>query len=169
MTALHYPGAQYPKKKSRAGLIILLCVVAAVLLTCGIGSLVAIGNAANDKPEPPASPVAPVAPPVASGSGAEASTEPTKAAVPAGPATSFGDGTWIVGEDIAPGTYTTTVPDLEDFEWCRWDRLKGFGGSFNDTLELDTAQEGERVVVTIKKTDAGFKSSDCGTWKKAKK
>jgi len=31
-----------------------------------------------------------------------AATAPAK---PAGPATSFGDGTWVVGEDIQPGTY----------------------------------------------------------------
>lgn len=45
--------------------------------------------------------------------------EPARAVTPtqAGPQTSFGDGTWVVGEDIVAGTYKTpgAAPGVTDF------------------------------------------------------
>lgn len=48
----------------------------------------------------------------------KAADEPAPAAS-SGPKTSFGDGTWVVGEDIVPGTYKTggAVPGM--FEYCQ--------------------------------------------------
>jgi hypothetical protein len=77
---------------------------------------------------------------------------------PAGPAATFGDGTHIVGTDIAAGTYRNSSSS----GYCYWERLSGFGGSFDEIIANGLATY--RQVVTIKETDAGFSSTDCGTW-----
>jgi hypothetical protein len=87
-----------------------------------------------------------------------ASPSPAASPTPAGPATTFGDGTYIVGTDIAPGTYRNSSSS----GGCYWERLSGFGGSFDEIIANGLATY--RQVVTIKETDAGFSSNDCGTW-----
>lgn len=84
--------------------------------------------------------------------------EPTPIPPPAGPATTFGDGTHIVGTDIAAGTYRSSSSS----GGCYWERLSGFGGSLDEVTanEFTTI----RQLVTIKETDLGFSSQDCGTW-----
>lgn len=74
---------------------------------------------------------------------------------------SFGDGVWIVGEDIDPGTYRTTSDGL-----CYWERMRDFSGEDRGIIAWDYASLRGPVVVEIKATDAGFKSEDCGTWEK---
>jgi hypothetical protein len=69
----------------------------------------------------------------------------------------FGDGQWVVGEDIKPGTYRTR----EGSSSCYWERVKGFSGS-DDILANDNTDD--PAVVTIANKDAGFTSEDCGTW-----
>jgi hypothetical protein len=68
------------------------------------------------------------------------------------------DGTWVVGVNIAPGTYKVTASD-----GCYWARLKSFSGGMDSIIANDNVKG--RAVVTIKKTDKGFTSSNCGTWK----
>ena len=74
------------------------------------------------------------------------------------PLVAFGDGTWVVGADIQPGTYRA-----RPVETCVWYRLSGFGGTSDDTITLDMSSAGP-VIVTIEPTDAGFDSSGCGDW-----
>jgi hypothetical protein len=76
---------------------------------------------------------------------------------PPGPATTFGDGTFVVNQDIAPGTYRT-----EGGEYCYWERLNGFNGSFDEIIANDLPTGPS--IVTIEPTDAGFTSDGCGTW-----
>ena len=76
---------------------------------------------------------------------------------PAGPGTSFGDGTQIVGVDIAAGTYRTDGSDS-----CYWKRLSGFGGTMDDIIANDLPTG--PAVVTISASDAAFSSEHCGTW-----
>ena len=71
--------------------------------------------------------------------------------------TPTGDGTWLVGEEIAPGTYSTPGVDF-----CSWKRLRGFSGAFEDIIAFDFADA--RQIVTIQSTDVGFTSSGCGAW-----
>ena len=73
------------------------------------------------------------------------------------PAQGFGDGTWIVGSDIQPGTYAAG-PGLE---FCSWKRLSGFSGDFDDIIAIDISP---RPIVTILATDAGFTSGGCNRW-----
>lgn len=104
------------------------------------------GNAESREVSPP-SPSAAVAPTPKTAPSAEPATDPFP---------HFGDGTHVVGTDIVAGTYRTR--DAAD--GCYWERLSGFGGSdilANDFTELP-------AVVTIKPSDAGFRSTGCGTW-----
>jgi hypothetical protein len=80
------------------------------------------------------------------------------AAAPAGDApktTIDGNGTFKVGTDIVPGTYTSAgpVPD----QVCYWKRTAG------DKL-VDNAMTKKPAVVQIDATDSAFTTSDCQTW-----
>ena len=84
---------------------------------------------------------------------------PTPTPTPtAEPSQVFRDGTWVVGDDIQPGTYAAG-PGLD---FCSWERLSGFSGEFEDIIAIDVGDP--RPIVTIFSTDAGFKSADCGQW-----
>ena len=66
-------------------------------------------------------------------------------------------GTYIVGTDMAPGTYSSAASEI-----CRWARLTGFGGTNEETISDGGANMGD--VVTISASDKGFRSSHCGPW-----
>lgn len=66
----------------------------------------------------------------------------------------IGDGVWIVGTDIQPGRYTS-----DGGAACVWQRLSGFGGTSDESLEV-----GFTGTAEILATDRGFSSSHCGTW-----
>lgn len=74
----------------------------------------------------------------------------------------FGDGTYVVGAEVAPGRYRAQPSS----GWCSWMRLGKFGGSYgNDTGVVGRWWvRGRSEVVDIAPTDAGFHSSGCGTW-----
>lgn len=74
------------------------------------------------------------------------------------PRRTFGEGTKRVGEDIVPDTYRSGPVA----EGCYWERLSGFGGSFEEIKANEFTNN--RTVVTIDPSDEGFGSSDCGTW-----
>ncbi|TDW94833.1 hypothetical protein EV137_2156 [Kribbella pratensis] len=70
-----------------------------------------------------------------------------------------GDGTYEVGVDIKPGKYKTTGG-----EGCYWARLKNLDGDL-DAILANNLSDGPQTV-TIKKTDKGFETNDCGAWRK---
>jgi hypothetical protein len=71
--------------------------------------------------------------------------------------TSFEDGTYFVGTDIAPGTYRSSGSS-----GCYYVRLSGFNGSFENIIANQNTDA--PAVVAIDPTDAGFQSKRCGTW-----
>jgi hypothetical protein len=73
--------------------------------------------------------------------------------------TSFDAGTYIVGTDIAPGTYKNTGD-----ENCYWERLRDFSGAFGGIIANGNPKGA--AIVTIKASDKGFQSARCGTWTK---
>ena len=79
-------------------------------------------------------------------------------AITADPNGPFGEGTFIVGTDVAAGTWRADG----DASGCFWTRLSGFSGGFDQIIANNFGAN----VVTIAATDAGFDSSDCGTWTK---
>lgn len=81
-------------------------------------------------------------------------------AITSGPTEPFaGDGTYIVGVDIAPGTWRASGASR-----CYWARLNGFGGTRNIIANDNPA--GATAVVTIAAGDKGFETARCGTWTK---
>lgn len=73
--------------------------------------------------------------------------------------TSFGEGIYIVGADMQPGSYKSTGG-----QGCYYARLKGFGGSVNDIIANNNTDSS--AIVTIDASDKGFTSARCGTWTK---
>ena len=71
------------------------------------------------------------------------------------PLQEFGEGTWAVGAEIAPGRYRASGSG------CYWARLRNFTGDFNAIITNDN---NANPVVTIAATDRGFTSARCGTW-----
>ena len=75
----------------------------------------------------------------------------------------FGDGTFLVGSEIAPGRYSTTSATDE----CWWERLRDFA-SWSRIVEAPSVIEHGRPrgggIVEIALTDVGFHSRGCGTW-----
>jgi hypothetical protein len=73
--------------------------------------------------------------------------------------TSFGNGDYIVGTDIAPGRYRSSGR-----EGCYYARLRGFGHTLDDLITNENTNDA--AVVTIAATDKGFESARCATWTK---
>lgn len=70
-----------------------------------------------------------------------------------------GHGTYIVGVDIAPGTWRN-----DGSANCYWARLAGFSGTLDDIIANDNPDG--TAIVTIAATDKGFMSNRCGIWTK---
>jgi hypothetical protein len=102
--------------------------------------------------DPPAS--APAAPNEPEGTDDQVAQEPAEE-VAAEPEAGFGDGTYIVGENLDPGIYRSTGTNL-----CYWERMSGFGGTFEEII----ANGNEGTIVEIVASDAGFKTERCGQW-----
>ncbi len=81
------------------------------------------------------------------------------------PKRSFGDGTYLVGTEIAPGRYFANAPPGQ----CEWRRLGDFGGHDDHNtngIGWGRARDlpSRLAVVDIRASDAGFESSGCGEW-----
>ncbi|MCX5295838.1 hypothetical protein OG898_04960 [Streptomyces sp. NBC_00193] len=89
-----------------------------------------------------------------------ATPEPTKEA---GPATRFaGNGEYLVGEDIKPGTYKTDGP-AGSFG-CYWERAKDSSGEFDSIIANNNLAGPGRV--TLRKGEV-FKTTRCQEWQSA--
>lgn len=78
--------------------------------------------------------------------------------ITASPTDPFGDGVWIVGVDIAPGTWRNDGTAGS----CYWERTSGFGGDLEEIIANQFADT--QQIVTIDPSDVGFTSSGCGSW-----
>ncbi len=91
----------------------------------------------------------------------QTSSQPTTApSTPTVNYAQFDDGTYTVGKDIQPGTYRTRTAS----PGCYFARLSGFGGTIGEIIA--NANTDAPAIVTIKATDKGFTSTNCGTWTK---
>lgn len=79
-----------------------------------------------------------------------------------GSSTIPGDGTYIVGKDIKPGTYQSE-PAPGGIDLCSWQRLSGTSGSLDDFIAGDVSQG--QTTVTIDASDKAFETTGCKTWK----
>ncbi|HEY3894277.1 MAG TPA: hypothetical protein VGL88_02805 [Pseudonocardiaceae bacterium] len=89
-------------------------------------------------------------------------THPAPAARPGNLATSFGEGKFVVGKDISPGTYRTAGKSGELD--CYWARLTNTGGATNSIIANNLGPG--PVTVTISRDDGAFQTRWCSTWTK---
>ena len=76
------------------------------------------------------------------------------------PGQPFGDGAFLVGVEVAPGTYRAASP------YCQWARLSGFSDYHGDAIDSQNSFTGLTLILTaeIAPTDLGFHSHSCGRW-----
>ena len=81
------------------------------------------------------------------------------------PGQAFGVGDFLVGSEVAPGTYT--APDAHLTFGCGWARVRDFRGAQSSVIEQGQTTFGETPTVTIAPADYGFSSGGgCGNWVK---
>jgi hypothetical protein len=77
------------------------------------------------------------------------------------PTASFGGGTWQVGSEVAPGTWSNAPAAAG----CAWERLSGFTRQNDDYIARARIDNMSQAVVTVGVDDVGFyASAECGTW-----
>ncbi|KAA2256729.1 hypothetical protein F0L68_26105 [Solihabitans fulvus] len=91
-------------------------------------------------------------------------TAPPAPTTAAGPATEIAPGTYVVGVDIAAGTYRTKGPADSRVPFCYWARLKDTSGNI-DAITANGNPQGP-TTVTVAATDKAFETSGCSTWTK---
>lgn len=74
--------------------------------------------------------------------------------------TTFGDGEYIVGKDIEPGTYKSEGAASMGY----WARVKGFSGELPDIIA--NGNPTGSIIVEIGESDYGFKTWGNGMWTK---
>jgi len=75
-----------------------------------------------------------------------------------------GDGTYVVGQDIRPGTYRTDGPQGGLITDCYWARLSSTSGNSQDIIANGDTKG--QTAVTIASTDKAFTTRGCKPWKK---
>jgi hypothetical protein len=75
------------------------------------------------------------------------------------PVSSFGDGDWLVGSDIPPGTYSAPGADL-----CMWESRTDFTHDAIDGIIDDNIIDASTTVTL--RAGNGFSTLGCGTWTK---
>ena len=148
-----------PKKRISSGAVISITLGSVFAVFVGCSALVGLAGSSTRNTTPsygvpnvptrPGSPVtaAPVAPPAA-------------------PAGTVGNGTWIVGTDLQPGTYRSAGAKPGFIELCTWITRAGVGGN-SDIIDIgNTADRGGQQVVQIGGKVKSFESSGCESWVK---
>ncbi|MCG7592450.1 hypothetical protein [Mycobacterium sp. PSTR-4-N] len=139
----------------RGQLTLLVSVLAALgVAACANGSTetkVSTTTVTRFVPTPDAEGAAPTA----------ASSDVPAPIAPAGSVMST-DGMYVVGSDVAPGTYKS-APTMENgYPFCTWKRLSDFSGSDESVIAIDN-QPGQ-TFVTIAPTDLAFETQSCQPW-----
>lgn len=129
------------------------------LLALSGAGLFAIGLAAGAATATPGS-----APTAGAAVGEAAGTTAAKGAEAAMKASAnrLTEGTWQVGAEAKPGTYTTTADDH-----CYWARISNFDGDLNSIIANDNLAPGSRGRITVKKTDKGLELKGSCVWVRA--
>ncbi|MFJ5879189.1 hypothetical protein ACIQD1_31255 [Streptomyces sp. NPDC093088] len=74
-----------------------------------------------------------------------------------------GDGTFLIGEEVRPGTYRSAGP-TDNTTDCYWARLKGTTGDANEIIANNSGKG--PATVTVLPGDKAFQTSGCQTWKR---
>jgi hypothetical protein len=141
-----------PKRRRTNGATILVLSIAIV---ANLAIIALIASRADSTPAITARPRVPTPP-------SPAAPAPPEALSPAVATTTFGEGKFVVGTDIAPGTYWTT--GKSGHHDCYWERLKDTNGT-TASIIANNLTPGP-ATVTIDKTDGAFQTRWCNTWTK---
>lgn len=144
--------------KKTVAIIIAAVVVVIGIACCGIGLAVTLSGNTNKNLG-----ISKTYTPGASQPASSGAAKPADATKPVGPATTFGDGTYHVGEDIAVGVFVTTVPS--DAFGCTWSRDKDLSGSANSIIDVGFLNANAHGQVQIKAGEYFTTSGGC-TWVK---
>lgn len=89
----------------------------------------------------------------------EAAVATGQASLPAG---QIGSGDWLVGPDVAPGTYRSAGPD-EPGGYCMWSRRSDAGGELFDgsIIASNGTYDAGPMLVTIEASDVVFRTRGC--------
>lgn len=151
------PTAQIPPKKQRKWPWIVGIVVAFLFgIAVSGGSKTSTTSAAGGVSTTQTVTVAAPAP--------QQAAEPAVAEAPAaqsGPKTSFGDGTWVVGEDIVPGTYKSAGAQAGIMELCSVTTHSDENADSNTTLDWKTANANEPIRLKADGKVKAVKASGC--------
>jgi hypothetical protein len=157
-------GAPAPQRRSRGRALLTHGLVAVVALAIGVGAGGSKGSAATTTAAPAPAPTVTVtvtakAAAPRSSSGAVSGGTPTTGAA----TTVAGDGEYLVGQDMQPGTYRTAGPADGSGGDCYWQRSKDSSGSMDSIIANDNLAGSGRV--TVSKGEV-FKSTGCQNWVK---
>ncbi|GAA2252642.1 hypothetical protein GCM10010232_46330 [Streptomyces amakusaensis] len=144
-----------PKKKLSTGAtvaIVLGSVVGFFLILGIIGAALSDGEPTDEKPDTAKAPSAP--PAAEKAEKAEKAEEPGK---PASAEQSYGDGDYLVGEDIPAGTYTTPGAKKGPFEFCTITTKPSEG----EMPQIKSANADERIIITLTKADGVLTVQGC--------
>jgi hypothetical protein len=159
-----------PPKKKVKPLWIVLAVVGGVVVLCLFGSvLIAVAGGDDAAKTAASSDVATPAATDAPDTTEPETTEPDspspsptpKKTKPAGPATTFGDGQWLVGRDIKAGTYRTAGPEDGGLGICYWERAKDASGEFDSIITNGTPKGPANLTVN---NGEYVESNGCQPW-----
>ncbi|MFH9955918.1 hypothetical protein ACH4OX_17125 [Streptomyces roseolus] len=139
-----------------------LAVLGGLLVGVLIG---VVGAGGKSAPDPPVSPSATSQTTSTPTGEAPATTRmpPERTSAPAGNAQEGipGEGTFLVGEEVEPGTYRSTGPAGEV---CYWARLKGTTGEADEIIANSTSKG--QSTVTVLASDKAFETNGCKAWKR---
>lgn len=161
-----YPPAYYPPPAPRRG--VSTGATVAIAVTCGFFGMVggcAVGIVAADDtssatPEAAVTRTRTVTPGKATETAAgPAAAKPTRTRKPR--PTIPGDGTFRVPQKVKPGTYRTAGADGFN---CYWARLRNLSGELEGVLANGNVTG--PTTVTVRRTDKGFETKGCHTWRK---
>jgi len=80
-----------------------------------------------------------------------------------GQQSSITPGTWLVGSQIAAGSYRANVQS-----GCYWERLRDFSGRVSGIIANEYVSSAGQQSITIQPSDAGFSADeDCGGWSRS--
>jgi len=154
-----FKSAAVATKFVATGLLIAGCITSAGVAGADPGPTPTPGPTRGAAPGPPPS-AAPTQGP-APGPAPSSAPGPTTVAAPApggGPKTTIDkDGTYLVGKDIMPGTYSSAGPVGNGT--CYWKRMGNPDGNL-----IDNALSKKPQVVQIDVSDKAFKTTGCQPW-----
>jgi hypothetical protein len=154
-----YPVTPPPAPKKRkwpwvvGGLFVLLFVVPA--LGNSGSSSTSTTTPASAAAQPARALAAPATPAV------QQDAEEAPVAVSSGPQTSFGDGTWVVGEDVVAGTYKSSGAQEGLFELCSVTTHSDENADSGTTLDWKTANANEPIRLKLSGKVKSVKATGC--------